>query len=65
MIMISNNFIIDFKNFCVLVSFLTKLLILGILFSRAVRAVVVAKLVLLGILLLTSFVLTLRAAVVA
>ena len=63
--MISNNFIIDFKNFCVLVSFLTKLLILGILFSRAVRAVVVAKLVLLGILLLTSFVLTLRAAVVA
>ena len=65
MIMISNNFIIDFKNFCVLVSFLTKLLILGILFSRAVRAVVVAKLVLLGILLLTSFVLTLRAVVVA
>ena len=65
MIMISNNFIIDFKNFCVIVSFLTKLLILGILFSRAVRAVVVAKLVLLGILLLTSFVLTLRAAVVA
>ena len=65
MIMISNNFIIDFKNFCVIVSFLTKLLILGILFSRAVRAVVVAKLVLLGILLLTSFVLTLRAVVVA
>ena len=63
--MISNNFIIDFKNFCVIVSFLTKLLILGILFSRAVRAVVVAKLVLLGILLLTSFVLTLRAVVVA
>ena len=65
MIMISNNFIIDFKNFCVIVSFLTKLLILGILFSRAVRAVVVDKLVLLGILLLTSFVLTLRAVVVA
>ena len=65
MIMISNNFIIDFNNFCVIVSFLTKLLILGILFSRAVRAVVVAKLVLLGILLLTSFVLTLRAVVVA
>ena len=64
MIMISNNFIIDFNNFCVIVSFLTKLLILGILFSRAVRAVVVAKLVLLGILLLTSFVLTLRAVVV-
>ena len=58
MIMISNNFIIDFNNFCVIVSFLTKLLTLGILFSRAVRVVVIAKLVLLDILLLTSFVLT-------
>ena len=37
----------------------------GILFSTAVRAVVVAKLVILGILPLTSFILALRAAVVA
>ena len=65
MIMISNNFIIDFNNFCVIVSFLTKLLTLGILFSRAVRVVVIAKLVLLDILLLTSFVLTWIAVVVA
>ena len=36
----------------------------GILFSTAVRAVVVAKLVILGILFLTSFILVLRAAVV-
>ena len=63
--MISNNFIIDFNNFCVIVSFLTKLLTLGILFSRAVRAVVIVKLVLLDILLLSSFVLTLIAVVVA
>ena len=45
--------------------FLTKLLTLGILFSAAVRAVVVAKLVILGILPLTSFILALRTAVVA
>ena len=45
--------------------FLTKLLSLGILFSTAVRAVVVAKLAILGILHLTSFILALREAVVA
>ena len=49
MIMISINFIFSFTNFCVIVSFLTKLLILGILFSTAVRAVVVYKLVIQGI----------------
>ena len=38
---------------------------LGILFLTAVRAVVVAKLVVLGILHLTSFILPLRAVVVA
>ena len=43
---------------------MTKLLTLGILFSIAVRAVAVAKLVI-CILPLTSFVLALRAAVVA
>ena len=63
--MISNNVILNFSYFCVIVSFLMKLLTLGILFSTAVRAVVVAKLVIFGILFLTSFILTLRAAVVA
>ena len=65
MIMISSNFMFNFTNFCVLVSFLTKLLTLGISFSRAVRAVAVAKLVLLGISPLTSFILALRVEVVA
>ena len=37
----------------------------GVLFSTAIRAVVVAELVVLGILFLTSFILALRAAVVA
>ena len=63
MIMISSNFMFNFTNFCVLVSFLTKLLTLGI--TRAVRAVAVAKLVLLGISPLTSFILALRVEVVA
>ena len=40
---------------------LTKLLTLGILFLTAVRAVVVAKSVILGILPITSFILALRA----
>ena len=39
---------------------MTKLLTLGILFSTAVRAVVVAKLVIIGISLLTSFILVIR-----
>ena len=54
MIMISSNFISNFTNVCVIVSFfLTKLVILGILlltsFILALRAVVVAKLVIIGI----------------
>ena len=44
---------------------MTKLLRLGIFFSTAVRAVVVAKLVILGILFLTLFILTVSAAVEA
>ena len=45
---------------------MTKLLTLGILFLTAVRAVVLAKLVMLDILPLTlTFILALRAAVVA
>ena len=63
MIMIS-NFLFNFSNFCVIVSFLTKLLTLGNLFSTAVRALVVAKLLILGISPLTSFILALRVEVV-
>ena len=66
--MISSNFIFNFTNFCVIVSFfcffLTKLLTV-ILFSSAVRVVVVAKLVTLGISPVTSFILALSKALVA
>ena len=63
MIMISSNFIFNFTNFCVIVSFfLTRLLTFGMLFSTSVRAVVVARLAILGILHLTSFILALRTA---
>ena len=56
-IMISSNFIFNFIKLCVIVNFLTKFLTLGILVSTVVRAVVVvAILVTLGILFLTSFV---------
>ena len=44
-IMISSNFIFNFTKFCVIVSFLAELRALAILFSTAVRAVVVAKLI--------------------
>ena len=65
MIMIS-NFHFNSTNFCVIVSlFLTKLLTLGILFSTAVRAVVLAKLVMLGISPLTSFIVALTLVLVA
>ena len=63
MIMIC-NFLFDVINFCVIVSFLTKLLTLGILFSTTVRELVVAKLVILGISPLTSFMLALRVVLV-
>ena len=53
MIMVSSNFIFNFTNFSVIVSFLTKLLTLGFFFPTTVRAVVVARLVILGILFLT------------
>ena len=65
MIMIS-NFLFNFINFSVIISFfLTKILTLGILFSTALRVVFVAKLVILGISPLTSFILTLRVVLVA
>ena len=58
MIMISSNDFFSFTNFYVIDSIFTKLLTLGISFSTAV----VAKLVILGILFLTSFSLALREA---
>ena len=58
--MISSNCIFNLTNFCVIVSFLTKLLTLGISLSIAVRAVKVALLVILGVLFLISFILLLR-----
>ena len=57
-----SNFFFNFINFCVIISFL---LTSVILFSTAVRAVVVAKLLILGILALTSFILALRVVLVA
>ena len=60
-----SNFLFNFINFCVIISFLTKLLTLAISFSTAVRAVIVAKLVILSISPLTSSILALREALVA
>ena len=60
-----SNFLFNFINFCVIVSFLTKLLTLAISFSTAVRAAIVAKLVILSISPLTSSILALREALVA
>ena len=62
MIMIS-NFLFNFINLCVRVSFF--LLTLGILSATAVRALVVAKVVIVGISSLTSFIIELREALVA
>ena len=64
MIMIC-NVLFNFIGFCVVVSFfLAKLLTLGILFSTAVRAVVIIKLVILGILPSFTFILALESVVV-
>ena len=65
MMIIISNFLLNFANLFVAVSFLTKLLWLGVLFSTAVKAVIVAKLVILGISPLTSFILALRVVLVA
>ena len=65
--MISSSFDFNFTNICVTVSFLTKLHTVGVLFSTAVTVVVVvvvAKLLILGILFLTSSNLALSAVVV-
>ena len=65
--MISSNFIFNLPNFCVIVSFfiVSLLLTLAVLFSTAVRGVVVAELVILSILPLTTFTLSLRVVLVA
>ena len=61
-----SNFLFNFINFCVIVGFfLTKLLTLGILFSTALREVLVAKLVILGISPVTLIALTLRVVLLA
>ena len=65
MFIINSNFIFNFINFCAIVTFLTKLLTLRILFSTAVRAVIVAKLIILRISFLISFTLALRVVLVA
>ena len=66
MIMISSIFFLNSLFLCYSQSFLTKVLTLDILLSTAVRAVVVvAKLVILDILFLISFILALRAAIAA
>ena len=64
MIMIS-DFLFIFINFWVTVTFLTKLLTLGFLLSITLRETLVAKLVILGISTLTSFILALRVVLVA
>ena len=58
MIVIS-KFRFNFSNFCVIICFLTKLLILGILFSAAVNAAFVAKPLILGTLPSVSVILAL------
>ena len=55
-----SNFYFNFISFYVIVIFLTKLLTLGVLFSTAVKEIVVAKLIILGISYLTLFILALR-----
>ena len=60
-----SNFFFNFINFCLIVWVLTKFLTLGILLSTAVRAVVVAKSIILGISPVTSSILALGKVLVA
>ena len=62
--MIKISIFFNFINFCVIVSFLTKLLKLGTSFSTTLTTVLVAKLVILGISHLTSSILALRVVLV-
>ena len=59
------SFFFNFINFCAITRFLARLLTSGILLSTAVRVAVVAKLIILGISPLTSFILTLKVVLVA
>ena len=59
MIMINSNFISNFTNFCVAVNFFFTIAI-TILFPAVPKTAVVAKLLILGILFLSSFILALR-----
>ena len=52
-----SNFIFNFSNLCVIICFLTKLLVLGILFSTVVNAGFVARLLILSILFSISLIL--------
>ena len=69
MTMISSNFIFNFTNFCVTVSFIDKITNIRYFvfnsFILAVRTLVVAKLVILGIMPLTWFILALWVVLVA
>ena len=67
MIMISSNFIFNLTDIYLIGSFFffTKLLTLDVLFSTEVRAIVVAKLVMLGTSFLTSFILAWTVVLVA
>ena len=65
MIIIISKFIFNFISFCVIVSFFTKSVTSGILFSTAGRAVLVAELVILSVSPLTSFIPALKEALVA
>ena len=64
MIMIT-NLLFNSTNFCIIICFLTRLLTLGILFSTAVNAELVAKPVMLGILLSVSVILEFKSAFLA
>ena len=59
MIIISSNFIFNFTNFCIVVSFFDWIIKSGISSSTTVRAVVVAKSVISGILTSIFFILAL------
>ena len=67
MIMISSNFIFNLTDIYLIGSFFffTKLLTLDVLFSTEVRAIVAAKLVMLGTSFLTSFILAWTVVLVA
>ena len=60
-----SNFLFDFINFCIIISFFDQISNIRYLFSTVVKAVLVAKLVILGISPLSSFILALKLVLVA